>query len=249
MKQFSTILFLLFFGFNSYSQTQYDLNLSAGEKYNLADKELNRVYRDILREYKNDTAFIEKLKISQRLWVKFRGTELAMRFPHDRSWYGSMFPMCRAAYLESLTNERIETLTEYITPIPKGEGCSGSAGYPPDYDIVISQVRRYDFAQFASMSKLIKEFNTDKLAVRIFTVSTSWDSEDYPKYIYVSVYSKYNYESKLFKLHQLYNPEILNIDLSNDDEISFDVIFDSYKVMRKTEKLILNINELKKVNK
>lgn len=128
MKQLLTVLILVSLSLTSFSQTQFEMNQEEREKYLIADKELNDVYKQILTDYKNDSTFIEKLKVSQRLWIKFRDAELDMKFPvADKLMeYGSMYPMCASGYLTKLTNQRIETLKEWLEPFPEGEGCSGS---------------------------------------------------------------------------------------------------------------------------
>ncbi|WP_420798034.1 lysozyme inhibitor LprI family protein [Pasteurella atlantica] len=64
------------------------------------------MYQAILSEYKADSLFIEKLKKSQRLWVKFRDAELEMKYPvsenvNPRVIYGSMYPTLSAIYLKN----------------------------------------------------------------------------------------------------------------------------------------------------
>ena len=46
------------------SQTQSEMNITANQKYIKADKELNQVYSQILKDYKYDPVFISKLKFS-----------------------------------------------------------------------------------------------------------------------------------------------------------------------------------------
>ena len=43
----------------SFSQTQGEMNYTAGAAYTAADKELNSVYQSILKEYGKDTLFIK----------------------------------------------------------------------------------------------------------------------------------------------------------------------------------------------
>ena len=131
MKQLLTILILFSLSLTSFSQSQSEMNQTEYDKYLVVDKELNRVYNQILMEYKNDSTFIEKLKIAQRLWIKFRDAEVEMKFPEadTRFAYGSMYPMCESVYMTYLTNQCIEKLKEWLEPIPDGEACTGSVIY------------------------------------------------------------------------------------------------------------------------
>ena len=103
------------------------MNKEAYEEFNKADNELNEVYQKILAEYKTDTLFIENLKVSQRIWIKFRDAELKMKFPdYSDKNYGSIHPTCRAFYLLELTKKRTETLQEWLNGIDGLDACSGS---------------------------------------------------------------------------------------------------------------------------
>ena len=109
------------------AQTQLEMNTNANAKYQEADKKLNTMYQEILKEYVSDTTFIKNLKIAQRIWIQFRDAEMKMKYP-DRpaGGYGSVQPMCWAEYLTQLTEERITTLKEWIDGIEEGDVCSGS---------------------------------------------------------------------------------------------------------------------------
>ncbi|MFV8226457.1 lysozyme inhibitor LprI family protein [Christiangramia aquimixticola] len=110
-----------------YSQTQGDINQNAYDEFKEADKKLNEVYRTIISEYKKDTIFINNLVKSQRLWIQFRDAELEMKYPqYGGKYYGSVLPMCKALYLKNLTNQRIETLKNWIKGADEGEACNGS---------------------------------------------------------------------------------------------------------------------------
>ncbi|MCP4439881.1 MAG: DUF1311 domain-containing protein [Aureispira sp.] len=131
MNQIIMIFLFAAITMSSFAQTQTEMNQTAGEKYSIADKELNRVYQQILVDYKKDVNFIKNLKISQRLWIKFRDAELEMKYPESdkRAFYGSMYSMCAAGYLSKITKQRTETLKKWLEPIEEGEGCSGSIMY------------------------------------------------------------------------------------------------------------------------
>jgi uncharacterized protein YecT (DUF1311 family) len=104
-----------------------ELEACARKYYLEADAKLNRVYKAILESYKSDTAFIKNLKISESLWIKLRDAEMNMKYPdREPGWYGSVQPMCYYMYLESLTNDRINYLQQWLDGIEEGDVCFGS---------------------------------------------------------------------------------------------------------------------------
>ncbi|MEO6130386.1 MAG: lysozyme inhibitor LprI family protein [Saprospiraceae bacterium] len=110
-----------------YGQTQAEMNKADHDHYVNTDIELNSIYKKVINEYAEDTAFIKNLKASQRLWVKFRDAEMKMRYPdREPGYYGSMQPSCRDNYLAELTEDRINTLKEWIEGAEEGDVCSGS---------------------------------------------------------------------------------------------------------------------------
>jgi uncharacterized protein YecT (DUF1311 family) len=130
IKFFTTALILMAFSLSAFSQTQLDMTKETSDKYLKLDQELKKVYDQILVDYGNDTIFIEKLKNSQKIWIKLRDAELEMLFPDpDKRHYGSMYSMCCNGYLSNLTKERIVHLEKWIKPTPDGEGCTGSMKY------------------------------------------------------------------------------------------------------------------------
>jgi len=109
------------------AQTQGEMNDEAYKSYIRSDKKLNSVHMKILSQYSSDTIFIKNLKISQRLWVKFRDAEIKMKYPEEEEGnYGTSYPMCYYTYLEQLTNDRIKTLKEWIDGIKEGDVCRGT---------------------------------------------------------------------------------------------------------------------------
>jgi uncharacterized protein YecT (DUF1311 family) len=80
-----------------------------------------------LKEYKSDTEFIKNLKASQIIWIKFRDSEMKVKFPdREVGYYGSIQPVCRYSYLEKLTKIRTNDLKVWLTGIEEGDVCSGS---------------------------------------------------------------------------------------------------------------------------
>lgn len=111
------------------AQTQADLNSCASEEYASADAELNRVYKEVLARYKQDSKFVAKLRAAQRVWLQYRDAELEARFPHadeKSAYYGSIFPMCDDQYKTRLTRERVAKLREWLDGAEEEDVCSGS---------------------------------------------------------------------------------------------------------------------------
>ena len=120
-----TVIFLAF-SF-SYGQSQAEINQDAYMEYQKSEKEINVVYQKILKEYKDDTAFINNLKVTQRLWIQFRDAEVKAMYPdRGEGYYGSMHSMCLSIYKKELTDERIKKLKMWLTGISEDEACSGS---------------------------------------------------------------------------------------------------------------------------
>jgi len=110
------------------AQTQSRTNQDACRKYEETDAEMNKVYQQVLTEYKKDTAFILKLKAAQRLWVAFRNAHVESLYPKPNKLaaYGSTHPTCRCLAMTEITASRIEALKRWITGGEEGDTCSGS---------------------------------------------------------------------------------------------------------------------------
>lgn len=126
--QKNLFILLLVISLPTVAQNQQELNDEAYNSYKKADKELNRIYQQVLTEYRSDSLFIKNLKNSQRIWITFREAELKTRYPDrpDPSDYGSCQPMCVSSYLAKLTKERIGTLKVWLEGIKEGDVCSGT---------------------------------------------------------------------------------------------------------------------------
>ena len=108
-------------------QTQGDLNDQTTTGFQEADEELNSVYRQILEDYAEDDVFIASLKEAQRCWIAFRDAQLKMKFPdREPGYYGSVLPMCEAAYLAELTQDRIKALKVWVDGVVEGDVCAGT---------------------------------------------------------------------------------------------------------------------------
>ena len=70
------------------------MNAELQKSYNNSDKKLNAVYQAVLEEYKNDTIFLEALRLSQRNWIKFRDSELKMKYPERKTNFWKLLWKC-----------------------------------------------------------------------------------------------------------------------------------------------------------
>jgi uncharacterized protein YecT (DUF1311 family) len=86
---------------------------------------MNHALDALLRKYKDDAVFLQRVKEAQRLWLEFRDAELAAQFPIAKGespqlQYGSMYPMCYANAKAALTRQRTEQLEDLLK---SGKGC------------------------------------------------------------------------------------------------------------------------------
>jgi uncharacterized protein YecT (DUF1311 family) len=127
MKNITLIILVFLLSNIGFAQTQLQLNQNAKNKYVKVDKELNKVYKQILKEYSEDANFIKNLKYSQKIWIQFRDAEMKVKYPEtDSSYYGSIFPVCWNNTLTELTKKRIKELSIWLIGIEEGDTCSGS---------------------------------------------------------------------------------------------------------------------------
>jgi uncharacterized protein YecT (DUF1311 family) len=112
---------------NITAQTQSDLDDTAHAEYQKQDKMLNNTYKEILKIYKDDTLFINRLRIAQRAWLEYRDKYMESLYPEkDKSYYGSIYPMCYYNALALLTKQRADQLKLWLEGAEEGDGCSGS---------------------------------------------------------------------------------------------------------------------------
>ena len=113
----------------SYSQSQLEMNQNASSAYKASDKKLNEVYQKILKLYSKNDLFIKNLKTAQRIWLQYRDAQIEMKYPkRGEGYYGSILPMCKANYLEELTNIRVKQLEEWLNKPAEGDACGGTVG-------------------------------------------------------------------------------------------------------------------------
>ena len=126
--QLFLISWVLIFSIGCNAQSNKKQLVQEESNFEKADYELNEVYQLILSDYADNQTFISSLKESQRLWIRFRDTELEMRYPGDdkRLQYGSVYSMCAEQFLAQLTNKRTATLRQWIDGVQEGDVCAGS---------------------------------------------------------------------------------------------------------------------------
>ena len=125
MKSILTLFIGLLF-ISGFSQSTTELNIEAGKSSYNATLKLTNMFNTILEEYKQDTLFTEKLKTSQNLWLSYRDAQIQTKYPEGQNSYGTIYSMCESIYREYLTNQRIETLQDWVDGIEEGDVCLGS---------------------------------------------------------------------------------------------------------------------------
>jgi uncharacterized protein YecT (DUF1311 family) len=107
------------------AQSQMEMTQQAVNKYQQSAHELNKIYKQILKEYSTDTVFIKNLKSCQKIWIQFREAELQMKYP-GIDYAGTSTAMCKAHLMEAITKARIKTLKVWLTGMTEGDVCSGT---------------------------------------------------------------------------------------------------------------------------
>jgi len=104
--------------------TQLELNACAAAELAEADKQLNHVYKALLKKEAQNTVLLQKLRAAQRAWLAFRDAELDATFAcqdaNPRACWGSLFPMSYASYKAELTRERAKRLQRLLDGSPNG---------------------------------------------------------------------------------------------------------------------------------
>lgn len=108
--------------------TQTQVNDCARSSLKSTDTELRRVYRQLLSIYKDDPAFIKRLKQSQRRWRQSRAADFALMYPGagEPNHHGSALATCTARLKERLARRRIAFLRQWLHGAQNGDLCAGS---------------------------------------------------------------------------------------------------------------------------
>ena len=94
----------------AHGQTQGEMNQEAAAEFKKTDRELNKLYPQVLA--KLDAEGQEKLKAAQRAWVAFRDAQAELEADLARG--GTMAPLLRATSLTSTTQDRITQLRAFL---------------------------------------------------------------------------------------------------------------------------------------
>lgn len=92
--------------------TQGAMNECAAQSYRNADAELNRAYKTLTSQMKNDKESVRKLVVAQRAWIAFRDSECDLQSTQAKggSVQGMVLNMC----LEEQTRARTKMLDAYM---------------------------------------------------------------------------------------------------------------------------------------
>jgi len=247
MRKTLSILILLTLAFGLSGQTQKKLDDEIYDSYQVIDKELNNTYQLILKDYSSDTLFINRLRESQRNWLKFRDSEILMLFPNiDKNEYGTTYTMCKYQALIELTQSRIETLQKWTNGTIEGDVCSGSIKTKEINDDII-QINNSIWIKLLNNAILFKDFKTDELNAKIFSIDNLPGSAGFPNgevtsdiFVAISEYGEIP-EQRLFKIGTFYSPRIIDIykqsdkivalilwdgNMKPDDKIKYEITFE-----------------------
>ena len=92
--------------------TQLQLNECAAASYAKSDKDLNKVYRDILARLKGPSETKTDFIAAQRAWLKYRDAQC--RFEISGLEGGSVQPMIYSQCLDTLTQSRTKYLSQFL---------------------------------------------------------------------------------------------------------------------------------------
>ena len=99
------------FPLTALAQTQGEMNHLAREDFAEADKELNKVYQQLLSKIDKESQ--GKLKIAQRNWIAFRDSQADL-FADFAARGGTMFPTLYQSERASITTTRTEELKKLL---------------------------------------------------------------------------------------------------------------------------------------
>jgi uncharacterized protein YecT (DUF1311 family) len=92
------------------SNTQHELNQCAARARDKADAELNKVYRELMKDA--GTTERAKLRAAQLAWLKFRDAQCDYESFGNKG--GSIYPMVSSFCLARVTNARVKQLQEIL---------------------------------------------------------------------------------------------------------------------------------------
>ncbi len=96
-------------------QTQVQINTCATQEHERADRELNRVYRQLASRLKGDR--LAKLRAAQIAWIKFRDAQCELESAEYAR--GSMYPAVLSGCLAALTKAQVDVLQRILNDTSK----------------------------------------------------------------------------------------------------------------------------------
>ena len=133
MKLILFILTIWFFSIQAfgadripYADTQGGMNEAATQRLKGAEAEMKTTFDALVMKSGGKTDAIVKLRKTQTAWETYRDLQLELEvywpFP-ERSWYGSVHPMCFSDVKRLLTEARTQELRKMLNPV-ENDVCS-----------------------------------------------------------------------------------------------------------------------------
>ncbi len=209
------------------------------EEYQLADMQLNNIYKQLIKEYSHDSLFVMKIRVAQRNWLKFRDSELEMMFPENQISSSNKYTKnCRHEYLTQLTKQRTEKLKRWLAGTSDFVECSGSIftrandGEPPaklinDGEFLTITARMQNNHHFFGYAS--PDFSSEKLL--LFSIGTSAVENNWRQCKYGAYYERsgeFSYDNN-YKLRYVYEEgqfvKSILIKMSGEFEEELDIIY------------------------
>ena len=122
------LFYLLITPFFSLCQTQLQMNLKSGDKWESIDNQMTTIYKTILDLYSDDKSFIDNLKEDQQKWMELRSSNNELMYPGEKEddYYGSSHRICKNNFDAKITKQRIDFLMQWILGSEEGDVCNGT---------------------------------------------------------------------------------------------------------------------------
>lgn len=143
------------------SGTQTEMNQCSYEDFKKADATLNKKYKELRALRNGDTPYLNKLKTSQKAWLKFRDAEVktifACKTNDMKSCWGSMYPLLYNIEMQTLTEQRSKTLGTYIKDYLAQNSDFEVANETQEF-LILKSTKSYDEAK-SFVKKMSKKLN------------------------------------------------------------------------------------------
>ena len=119
-----TVALVLTGPYPSAGQTQADMNEDANRDLRAAESEQRQILEQLRSMAHGKADALETLRAAQAAWEKYRDAQLRTLWPFpERTWYGSVHPMCVATQNAALTRARTRELRAMLKQ-PEGDVCN-----------------------------------------------------------------------------------------------------------------------------